>query len=516
MEWILICNSNYYDIRNVFSSCRTITWPQIENVTVGDVVYCYATNPYKAVLYKCEVMETNLKHMDDNARDYVKHALFYENKQTYMRLVCKEQYPENVFLDQVLKENGVESLQLTSKVPENLSRVFGAYNSKNQKNKKRKKEPVAGIILLAILMIVGVWYNGFYKKDRMYQHAVEMANKQQYFAATAVFEQLGNYKDSEEKSAICQSIIEDMQKEESYNKAVTLMQEGSYEEAIAQFETIPEYKNAEELRAECEDLKFLVKDSTFEDKWDLAYYFGKTIEELMADHPDIKLAKGMMRAEATNEDIYHFNHQIYIFTKNERIASIVLYKVWTTATSDYALCGNYLGATMEENDKTETGTYRYCTWYTNEKTVMVVATARKDLSDEFNIGYYYPAQVELSMMIGRTKSEFLDIYPAFKYMCTVEGIDIYTFRYDFIGIDPDEDVICWTHIGGSKDYCIRGYYVGMKESERKLSNRFGFGISETISRNSYIIGADAYYNEDYVDIIEEVKEKLAENGTEIL
>lgn len=60
---------------------------------------------------------------------------------------------------------------------------------------------------------------------------------------------------------------------------------------------------------------------------------------------------------------------------------------------------------------------------------MVVATARKDLSDEFNIGYYYPAQVELSMMIGRTKSEFLDIYPAFKYMCTVEGIDIYTFRY---------------------------------------------------------------------------------------
>lgn len=136
MEWILICNSNYYDIRNAFSSCRTITWPQIENVTVGDVFYCYVTNPYKAVLYKCKVMETDLKHMDDNARDYVKHALFYENKQTYMRLVCKEQYPENVFSDQVLKENGVESLQLTSKVPENLSRVFGAYNSKNQKNKK--------------------------------------------------------------------------------------------------------------------------------------------------------------------------------------------------------------------------------------------------------------------------------------------------------------------------------------------------------------------------------------------
>lgn len=52
-EWILICNSQYFDIKKAFTLENTITWPQVEEISVGDIVYFYVSNPYQAILYKC-------------------------------------------------------------------------------------------------------------------------------------------------------------------------------------------------------------------------------------------------------------------------------------------------------------------------------------------------------------------------------------------------------------------------------------------------------------------------------
>ena len=46
-EWILICNSNYFDLKKAFEKEDSITWPLIEGIAAGDSVYFYATNPYK-------------------------------------------------------------------------------------------------------------------------------------------------------------------------------------------------------------------------------------------------------------------------------------------------------------------------------------------------------------------------------------------------------------------------------------------------------------------------------------
>ena len=128
-EWILICNTSYYDIKAAFDTHEYLTWPQINNVSVGDTVYCYVTNPYRAVLYSCMVSEIGLTHMDDLSKEYVKHALFYDNKQEYMRLKLITQYPEAHYTDTILKENGIKSLQMTTIVPDKLSKLF--HNNKH-------------------------------------------------------------------------------------------------------------------------------------------------------------------------------------------------------------------------------------------------------------------------------------------------------------------------------------------------------------------------------------------------
>lgn len=165
MEWILICNYNYYDLIGAFRTLNEITWPQFENMAKGDIVYCYVTNPYRAVLFKCEITETHLNHMDDSAKGYVKHALFYENKQLYMRLVCREKYPADKFTDVILKENGLESLQLTSRVSAELSQLF--HSDHNQSVSKRKSGK-AVLLIGAVALLGAIVFGGIYAKNILF------------------------------------------------------------------------------------------------------------------------------------------------------------------------------------------------------------------------------------------------------------------------------------------------------------------------------------------------------------
>lgn len=360
MEWILICNNNYYDIKGALDLLSTVTWPQLDGAEKGDIVYCYVTNPYRAVLFKCEIDETGLNHMDDPAKEYVKHAMFYENKQSYMRLICREKYSEDKYTDVVLKENGVESLQISSKVSSKLSKLFTVRvqqqeNVSETKNKSGKGWKIIGIaILCAAIAVVGVWYQGEHKKRELYVSALQKVVAEQYEDAISIFEQirdykdsgeqienceehikenlyvqaiglfdlksyeeaitifeeLGDYKDSQEQIVSCNERIEATKKEETYNMAVGLMQAGEYDEAIVEFGKIPGYEDTANLLQECKKLNRLVLDPNFDDKSDLAYYFGKTIDELMKDHSDIKLEKCPMRSQVTDEDIYQYDHKL--------------------------------------------------------------------------------------------------------------------------------------------------------------------------------------------------------------
>ena len=311
MEWILICNNNYYDIKGALDTFSTVTWPQIDGVEMGDTVYCYVTNPYRAILFRSEVDEINLNHMDDSAKEYVKHALFYENKQVYMRLICREKYPEKKFTDAILKENGVESLQITSRVSSELSKLFDTSGQHREiKGNSGKGWKILGVVILcAAIAVGGVWYQREHKKSELYVSALQKVAATQYEDAISIFEQIRDYKDSEEQIANCEehvketlytqaidlvaskfyeeaitifeqigdymdckdqiasckAQIEEAKKEETYSKAIELMQAGSYEQAISEFGIISGYKDTATLLVECEKLNRLQLDPNFSD-----------------------------------------------------------------------------------------------------------------------------------------------------------------------------------------------------------------------------------------------------------
>lgn len=156
-EWILICNSNYFNIKEAFTSQNTITWPQLNHVLKEDIVYCYVTYPFSSILYKCEVSEINLNRMDESSKEYVKHALFYENRQIYMRLKRLRSYREGILSDTVLRKYGISSLQMSSKVSSELSE---AIEKQNRLEKRTKVIKWVGGISVSVAMILGIV--GFY------------------------------------------------------------------------------------------------------------------------------------------------------------------------------------------------------------------------------------------------------------------------------------------------------------------------------------------------------------------
>ena len=82
--------------------------------------------------------------------------------------------------------------------------------------------------------------------ERKYNEAVSLMSISQYESALTLFESLGGYRDSYEKTAQCTLAIP----EDKYNRAVSLMTACKYEDAIAVFESLDGYKDSYEKIAQ--------------------------------------------------------------------------------------------------------------------------------------------------------------------------------------------------------------------------------------------------------------------------
>ena len=67
-EWIIPANPKYYDIVHAFDDTDEINWKQGAGIKTGDTVFMYVGAPVSAILYKCEVTETDIpyKYQDEN------------------------------------------------------------------------------------------------------------------------------------------------------------------------------------------------------------------------------------------------------------------------------------------------------------------------------------------------------------------------------------------------------------------------------------------------------------------
>ena len=124
-EWIVPANPKYYDVINAFNDTDTIIWKQSNNILVGDIVYLYVAQPYSAIIYKCEAVETNIpfNHKDENL-----------TIKKVMRIKLLKRYNEKDFTFKKLNEYGITAIRGPRSVTENLSRDLNKSESK-AKNK---------------------------------------------------------------------------------------------------------------------------------------------------------------------------------------------------------------------------------------------------------------------------------------------------------------------------------------------------------------------------------------------
>lgn len=122
--WIIPCNPKYYDIVEAFNNLDVIEWNQTNNTSVGDTVYIYVGEKYKAIMYKCEVIAAD-QYGNRSEEDYPYYkGLVKEPDARYMKLKLLEKYKPDRYPLKDLKENGLNSIQGRSKATVQLMKYF--------------------------------------------------------------------------------------------------------------------------------------------------------------------------------------------------------------------------------------------------------------------------------------------------------------------------------------------------------------------------------------------------------
>ncbi len=122
--WVIPCNPKFYDIVAAFDNLDVIEWSQSTNTSVGDTIYIYVGEKYKAIMYKCEVVAADLYgNRSDEDCTYYK-GLEKEPDIRYMKLKLLEKYTPDRYPLKELKENGLASVQGRSKATVQLMRYL--------------------------------------------------------------------------------------------------------------------------------------------------------------------------------------------------------------------------------------------------------------------------------------------------------------------------------------------------------------------------------------------------------
>ena len=118
--WVITCNPKYYDVVGAFNALDNIHWKQSVDIKVGDIVYIYVGKPLGAIKYETKAMAVNLPNaiIDDTA--YVIDAANYENYGRYMELKLLSEFDDYLLPYNLLKDNGLKSVQGPSRVSDQL------------------------------------------------------------------------------------------------------------------------------------------------------------------------------------------------------------------------------------------------------------------------------------------------------------------------------------------------------------------------------------------------------------
>ena len=112
-EWIIPANPKYYDTLHAFDTSDEIDWKQGNGIIAGDIVYMYVAAPVSAIMYQCEVTETNIPF------DYADKNLTIK---ALMKIRLLKRYKPDTFSFTALKEEyGIFAIRGPRGIPDQLS-----------------------------------------------------------------------------------------------------------------------------------------------------------------------------------------------------------------------------------------------------------------------------------------------------------------------------------------------------------------------------------------------------------
>ncbi len=114
--WLVPANPKYYDVIGEFDAHDEIRWKQSSDIHVGDIVYLYVGAPYSAVLYKSEVVETDIPY-EYKGKDLSISRL--------MRIKKLERYPEGKYTFEFLNRLGIRAVRGPRRIRKEISEQFG-------------------------------------------------------------------------------------------------------------------------------------------------------------------------------------------------------------------------------------------------------------------------------------------------------------------------------------------------------------------------------------------------------
>lgn len=118
--WVITCNPKYYDVVGAFNALDSIHWKQSVDIKVGDIVYIYVGKPLGTIKYETKAMGVNLLSPTIDDTEYVIDGSNYENYGRYMELKLVSKFEDYLLLYNLLKDNGLKSVQGPSRVSDQL------------------------------------------------------------------------------------------------------------------------------------------------------------------------------------------------------------------------------------------------------------------------------------------------------------------------------------------------------------------------------------------------------------
>lgn len=121
-----------------------------------------------------------------------------------------------------------------------------AENELIRKQKKKNRTVITSLIALGIVGVIIFYFVSIYPSQQ-YRTAAELLDNGEYHEAMAIYEDLGNYKDSAEQIVKCKEGITEL----LYLDGIAELQNGNYKEALLIFEELGSYKDCQSLKYDC-------------------------------------------------------------------------------------------------------------------------------------------------------------------------------------------------------------------------------------------------------------------------